>query len=61
MSSKFTRLVLLFVLLVMVTSCGRTVYRAKYTKSNKYIRSKKRFHVWHAHGARPRAHYGGYW
>ena len=55
------RLLFLLVLLVMASSCGRTIYRAKYTNSNKYIKEKKRYHFWHAHGARPHQHYGGYW
>ncbi len=61
---KHTSVRLLFMLVMLVimsSSCGRTIYRAKYTNSNKYIREKKRYHFWHAHGARPRAHYGGYW
>jgi uncharacterized protein YxeA len=61
MSIKLTRLIFLLVLLVVVSSCGRTVYRANYTKSNKFIKHKTNYNFWHKHGARPRAHYGGYW
>jgi uncharacterized protein YxeA len=61
MRYRFTRLIFLFVLLAFVTSCGRTVYKANYVKSNKYIKTKKRYHFWHKHGYHPRPHYGGYW
>ncbi len=47
--------------LIFASSCGRTIYRKKVYKSDKYIKSKQRYHFWHRHGARPRAHAGGYW
>lgn len=60
MKNIFTLLAALFIL-VMATSCGRTIYRSKVYKSDKYLKHKSRYHFWHAHGARPRAHHGGYW
>ena len=53
--------VVALVLLMVASSCGRTVYRAKVYKSNKYIKAKQRNHFWHKHGAMPRQHHGGYW
>ncbi len=50
-----------FLILVTASSCGRTIYRAKYMKSKKYTNAKERYHFWHKHGARPRQHHGGYW
>lgn len=44
-----------------VSSCGRTIYRGKYLMSPKYTKGKERYHFWHKHGAKPRAHHGGYW
>ena len=61
MKNKFARLILLFVLLIAISSCGRTVYRSKYAKSNKYIRYKKNNNFWHRHYYRPHPHFGGYW
>jgi len=61
MKHRSISLIFLLVMLVMATSCGRTVYRKSYTSSNKYIKEKKRYHFWHAHGAKPRQHAGGYW
>jgi hypothetical protein len=61
MKDTFSRLLFLMALLVLVTSCGRTVYRAKVYKSPKFINQKARYHFWHAHGAKPRQHRGGYW
>lgn len=54
-------LLLAFVVLVSISSCGRTIYRGKYLMSRKYTNGKERYHFWHRHGARPRGHYGGYW
>lgn len=61
MKHSLLRIVFLLVLVVAVSSCGRTIYRAKYVKSNKFVRAKKRYHFWHKHGAQPRAHGRGYW
>ncbi|MBL7691552.1 MAG: hypothetical protein JNM41_08150 [Flavipsychrobacter sp.] len=57
------RIVLLAALAVLIfaSGCGRTIYRGKVYKSNKYVKSKQRYHFWHSHGARPRNHHGGYW
>jgi hypothetical protein len=60
MKHRFTLLALLAVL-IFASSCGRTIYRGKVYKSNKYLKAKQRNHFWHRHGARPRAHHGGYW
>jgi hypothetical protein len=64
MKHPITLLVAIMLIAVMVVSsgCGRTIYRAKVYKSNKYIKNKTRYHFWHAHGARPRGHSrGGYY
>lgn len=61
MRHSFTRLIFLFLLLAFVTSCGRTVYRANYVRSNKYIKSKKHYYFWHKHGAHPRHNFHGYY
>ncbi|GAA4466822.1 hypothetical protein GCM10023093_21530 [Nemorincola caseinilytica] len=60
MKNLFT-LLLALVVLVSISSCGRTIYRGKYLKSGKYTNAKERYHFWHKHGAKPRKHYGGYW
>ena len=63
MKQTYTLLLALMVL-ILAASCGRTVYSNKPYKSNKYIKAKSRYHFWHAHGAKPRAHSGGgggYW
>ncbi|MFI5196167.1 MAG: hypothetical protein ACHQD8_03690 [Chitinophagales bacterium] len=62
MKYNFIRLIFLLALLVFVSSCGRTVYRAKAYKSNKYIKHKTRNHWWHFHHYRPHERVGGgYW
>jgi len=61
MKNYITSLLFLLILVVFASSCGRTVYRAKYTKSNKYIKHAQRNHFWHAHHYRARQHAGGYW
>lgn len=60
MKNRYPILALLAVLL-LATSCGRTIYRSKAYKSKKYTKAKERYHFWHAHGAKPRQHHGGYW
>ena len=61
MKNKFAPLIALLVLLMVVSSCGRTVYRAKYVKSRKYINHKQHNYFWHRHHYRARQHYGGWW
>jgi hypothetical protein len=62
MKNRFTIIILAaLAVLVFTSSCGRTTYRAKVYKSNKYLKAKQRYHWWHRHGAKPRQHHGGYW
>jgi hypothetical protein len=60
MKNRITLIVALAVL-IFASGCGRTIYRGKVYKSNKYVKAKSRYHFWHAHGAKPRGHNGGYW
>lgn len=62
MSTKNTFIILAaLATLILASSCGRTIYRKKVYKSNKYLKAEKRYYFWHRHGAKPRQHHGGYW
>jgi hypothetical protein len=61
MKNIITTLLFLFVLVVLTSSCGTTVYRGRVYKSKKYIGYKQHWYKWHAHYYRPRQHAGGYW
>lgn len=61
MKNKLASFIALLVLLVLASSCGRTVYSARYANKKKYVHYKAHNYFWHRHHYRPRAHYGGYW
>ena len=61
MKNKFAVLVAIIAVIVLVSSCGTTVYRKKRYMSTKYLKYKTNWYGWHAHHYRPRAHRGGYW
>ncbi len=61
MKNKFSGLIALLVLLIFVSSCGRTIYSSRYSNKKKYVHYKSNNNFWHRHHYRPRAHFGGYW
>lgn len=61
MKNRIFLLLAAVMLTVLASSCGRTIYRGKVYKSNKYLKAKQRYHWWHRHGAMPRQRHGGYW